>query len=56
MIAFGDELNDVEMIAWAGLGVAMGNAADVAKDAADEIAPTNDEDGVAVVLERLLGL
>ena len=56
MVAFGDELNDVEMIAWAGHGVAMGNAADVAKDAADEIAPTNDEDGVAVVLERLLGL
>ena len=56
VIAFGDELNDVEMIAWAGHGVAMGNAADVAKDAADEIALTNDEDGVAVVLQRLLGL
>jgi hypothetical protein len=55
VVAFGDELNDVEMIAWAGLGVAMGNAADVAKDAADEICPTNDQDGVAVVLERLLG-
>lgn len=56
MVAFGDNLNDVEMLAWAGLGVAMGNGVPGAIEAADEIALTNDADGVAVVIERLLGL
>lgn len=52
--AFGDELNDAEMIAWAGHGVAMGNAIDAVKVVADEITGTNDEDGLAQVVERLL--
>lgn len=52
--AFGDELNDAEMIAWAGHGVAMGNAIDAVKAVADEITGTNDEDGLAQVVERLL--
>lgn len=56
VVAFGDNLNDVEMLAWAGLGVAMGNGVPGAIEAADEIALTNDADGVAVVIERLLGL
>ena len=42
------------MLAWAGLGVAVANAHPVAREAADEVAPSNDEDGVAQVLERLL--
>ena len=51
-MAIGDSGNDRSMIAWAGLGVAVGNASDEAKSAADYIAPSVDEDGVAEVLER----
>jgi Cof subfamily protein (haloacid dehalogenase superfamily) len=51
--AFGDGLNDLTMVKAAGLGVAMGNAVDEVKAAAKTIAPTNDEDGVAAVLEPL---
>ncbi|HOL51940.1 MAG TPA: HAD hydrolase family protein, partial [Bacillota bacterium] len=52
-IVFGDSLNDEELIAHAGLGVAMGNSPDELKELADLVAPTNDEDGVAVVIESL---
>lgn len=52
--AFGDGFNDCSMIEYAGLGVAMGNAQEPVKDVADEITKTNDEDGVAVVVERFL--
>lgn len=52
VVCFGDMPNDVEMLTWAGLGVAMGNAAEVVKAAADEVTASNDEDGVARVLER----
>lgn len=55
VVAFGDNINDVEMLAWAGLGVAMGNAEPLAKSAADEVTERNDDDGVAMVIERLLG-
>lgn len=55
VVAFGDALNDVEMLRWAGHGVAMGHAAPEVADAADEVGGTNDEDGVAQVIERLLG-
>jgi hypothetical protein len=54
VVAFGDEYNDHEMLQWAGLGVAMGNAPDATKACADEVTLTNAEDGVAVVVERLL--
>lgn len=54
VIAFGDMPNDVDMLAWAGHGVAMDNAHPVTKQAADEITSSNDDDGVAVVLEREL--
>ena len=54
VVAFGDEYNDHEMLRWAGLGVAMGNASPVTQSFADEVTLTNAEDGVAVVLERLL--
>lgn len=55
LVAFGDGQNDVAMIRLAGIGVAMGNAVDELKAAADIVTATNDEDGIAVVLERLLG-
>jgi Cof subfamily protein (haloacid dehalogenase superfamily) len=53
-IAFGDMPNDIEMLAWAGHGVAMGNGHPETKAVADEVTLTNDEDGVGVVLEREL--
>ncbi|MBC2902415.1 HAD family hydrolase [Streptomyces cupreus] len=52
-IAFGDMPNDIPMLEWAAHGVAMGNAHAELRSRADEIAPTNEEDGVAAVLERL---
>ncbi|MPV53324.1 HAD-IIB family hydrolase [Corynebacterium sp. zg331] len=52
VVCFGDMPNDVEMLCWAGLGVAMGNAAPEVKRAADLVAATNDECGVAQVLEE----
>lgn len=54
VVAFGDGLNDHEMLAWAGLGVAMGNASAETKAVADEVTTSNDEDGVALVVERLV--
>ncbi|SES46440.1 HAD family hydrolase [Actinokineospora terrae] len=52
VIAFGDMPNDIEMLRWAGHGVAMANAHDDVKAAADEVTAPNSEDGVAQVLER----
>jgi HAD superfamily hydrolase (TIGR01484 family) len=57
VMAIGDAPNDVGMIKWAGLGVAMGNGWDAAHKVADVIVPTNDEDGVAFALKRyVLGI
>ena len=53
-VAFGDERNDCSMLRTAGLGVAMGNAAPEARAAADVVTASNDEDGVARMLLRLL--
>jgi Cof subfamily protein (haloacid dehalogenase superfamily) len=53
-IAFGDMPNDIEMLAWAGHGVAMGNGHHEVKAIANEVTLTNDEDGVGVILEREL--
>jgi len=55
MIAFGDSDNDVDMLRYVGLGVAMGNAAAHVKAAADRVAPCCEEDGVACVLEEVCG-
>ncbi|MGW6907289.1 Cof-type HAD-IIB family hydrolase [Streptomyces sp. NPDC054940] len=52
-IAFGDMPNDVPMLEWAAHGVAVANAHPALRAVADEIAPGNEEDGVAAVLERL---
>ncbi|MFD4525102.1 HAD family hydrolase [Streptomyces sp. NPDC058470] len=54
-IAFGDMPNDIPMFAWASHGVAMANAHEELKAVADEVTLSNEEDGIAVVLERLLG-
>ena len=51
-IAFGDMPNDIEMLRWAGTGVAMGNAADIVKRSADRVTATNRQDGLAQVLEE----
>lgn len=51
VIAIGDGSNDIEMIRWAGTGVAMGNAKPAVKEAADAVAPRNDEDGAAQIIE-----
>lgn len=53
IIAIGDDMNDLEMIKFAGLGIAMGNAVDIVKSAADKIAPPCGEDGMARVLEEV---
>lgn len=52
VLAIGDQENDKTMLEWAGVGVAMANGSDIAKSAADWIAPSIDEDGVAVAIER----
>lgn len=54
-IACGDGYNDITMIQYAGLGVAMGNAVDEVKEAADIVTDINDNDGVAkIVTEYML--
>ncbi|MFJ6012124.1 HAD family hydrolase [Streptomyces sp. NPDC092952] len=53
-LAFGDMPNDIPMFAWARHGVAMANAHKELKGVAQEVTTSNQEDGIAVVLERLL--
>ena len=53
-MAFGNGYNDLQMLAWAGLGVAVGDAVPEALEAADLVAPAFEEDGTARMLERLL--
>ena len=52
--AFGDDYNDVEMLKECGIGIAVSNAIDEAKAAADYICESNDDDGVAKWLEKNL--
>ena len=52
IMAFGDEDNDVEMIGFAGIGVAMGNGTGEAKEAADYVTASADEDGVRKALQH----
>jgi Cof subfamily protein (haloacid dehalogenase superfamily) len=54
VVAFGDARNDLPMLAWAGTGVAMGDAHPSVIEAADAVTGTNAEDGVAVWLEQNL--
>ncbi|WP_445491958.1 Cof-type HAD-IIB family hydrolase [Niallia sp. 03133] len=52
IMAFGDNYNDIDMLEYAGMGVAMENAPQLVKDAADMVAKSNDEDGVAEVINH----
>ncbi len=54
VIAFGDGHNDATMLAYAGLGVAMGNAVPELKELADTITKSNDEDGIVTILTKYL--
>lgn len=54
MICCGDGYNDISMIEYAGLGVAMANAQSVVKDSADFITHSNDEDGILHVINQFL--
>ena len=54
IIAIGDAGNDKEMIKYAGLGVAMGNAEDEIKNMADFITKSNEEDGVSYVIDKFI--
>ena len=53
LIAFGDGYNDLSMIKYANMGVAMANAAPELRAIADYVTLSNDEDGVAIFLEKL---
>lgn len=55
VVAFGDMPNDLPMLSWAGYAVAVANAHPDVIDIADEVTASNDDDGVAKVIERLLG-
>jgi Cof subfamily protein (haloacid dehalogenase superfamily) len=54
VMAVGDYNNDVEMLEWAGLGVAMGDGSPAALAAADEVVPSEREDGAAIALEKFV--
>ena len=54
MICCGDGFNDISMIEYAGLGIAMENAQEAVKNAADFITKSNDEDGILHVIEKFL--
>ena len=54
LMCCGDAPNDIQMIELAGIGVAMGNAWGGTKDHADYVTGTNDEDGVAQVIEKFV--
>lgn len=54
LIACGDGYNDLSMISYAGLGVAMENGEEGVKKHADYVAPSNDEDGIAYILEKFI--
>jgi len=54
IIAIGDNINDMLMLEYAGLGVAMGNAQETVKNRADYVTAGNDEDGIALFVEKLL--
>jgi hypothetical protein len=54
VVAVGDMDNDLAMLAWAGTAVAVANATQKVLDAADEVTAANTDDGVALLLERIL--
>lgn len=54
LVAFGDNYNDMTMIGYAGLGVAMGNGESDVKKIADYVCETNDNDGIAKTVEKYI--
>jgi len=54
LICCGDGYNDLSMIEYAGVGVAMGNALQIVKDAADFVTGTNDNDGLISVIQKYI--
>jgi hydroxymethylpyrimidine pyrophosphatase-like HAD family hydrolase len=52
VLAIGDGRNDIEMLRWAGRGVAMGQAVEVVQEAADAVTGTVHDEGAALELER----
>ena len=54
--ALGDSPNDLAMLEWSGTSYAMANGHPSVRALADHVAPSNEEDGVAAVLERVFGL
>ena len=53
-MALGDQANDMPMLTYAGLGIAMGNAVEYTKQHADEVTPDCDHDRVAVAINKIL--
>ena len=53
-MAIGDSDNDVAMIEYAHIGIAVANAMEVLKEKADYITKSNDEDGPAIVLKKII--
>ncbi len=54
VLAVGDSRNDVPMLRWAGIGVAMGNALPEVREAVRYVTASNDRDGVALAIERFM--
>lgn len=54
MIVIGDSFNDISMVEYAGLGVAMGNAKDSIKEKSDCVMLSNDENGVAHIINKFI--
>lgn len=55
VIAFGDNFNDLDMLEYAGLSVAMGNAPDEIKAVAKRVTASNNDDGIALILNEIFG-
>ncbi|WP_075983015.1 Cof-type HAD-IIB family hydrolase [Bacillus massilinigeriensis] len=55
IMAVGDNFNDMDMLKYAGLGIAMGNSPDEVKTIADEVTFSNDEDGLKYILQKYFG-
>lgn len=54
--AFGDDINDIEMIEHCGYGVAMENSLDIVKEKADFVTLSNEENGVAKALSQIIDI
>ncbi|MBZ2049269.1 HAD hydrolase family protein, partial [Streptococcus sanguinis] len=54
IMAMGDANNDIEMLQFAGLGIAMGNASEYVKSLANDVTASNEEDGVARAIEKYI--